>query len=673
MVTGYRVAIDIGGTFTDFVLQDATTGTTHTGKLLTTPNDPAVAVMDGLRRFVPVEADITFLVHGTTVGLNSLIERRGAKVLLIATEGFRDVYTIGGNDRREIFNIRYHKPVPLVPPELIFEVRERLASDGSVILPIDESSLDAAVEAARHDPVDAVAVCLLFAYLNPEHELAVEQYLRQRLPGVSVSCSHRISREWREYARTSTAVMNAYVAPVVTRYLTTLLDELEDKVASGVFVMQSNGGITTARSAREIPIQTLLSGPVGGAIGAQQIARTLGRDNLICIDMGGTSFDASLVIEGAAPVSNEAEVEGLPLQLSIVDVYGVGAGGGSVGWTEANAIRVGPRSAGADPGPACYGRGGTEPTVTDANFLLGRVDERRFAGGGMKLDLEAARKAIARLAEQLGIGVLETAQGIIDIVNAKMADAIRTVTIRRGIDPRGFRLVAFGGAGPMHAVELARQLDIAEVIIPALPGTFSAWGMLQTDVRRDLQQTHYRQLTGLDARELDAAYRELERQGAELLSEEGIPTERQSFERIADLRYEGQEYTLTVPLGPPGPIDVGALRQRFDELYMTRYGHASPEAPAELVKIGVVATGRIERPTPPTPNPEPRSTWEHRPVVFGAGSHDTVIVPREQLGLGDVIRGPAIIEEATSTTVVPPGWVATLLEGAHLSIRQEEP
>ena len=289
-----------------------------------------------------------FLVHGTTVGLNALLERRGAKVLLVTTEGFRDVYTIAGNDRREIFNIRYRKPAPLVPPDRIFEVRERLAADGSVLVPIELSSLDIVVEAAKRHRADAVAVCLLFAYLNPEHELAVEQYLQPRLPGVAVSSSHRISREWREYARTSTVVMNAYVAPVVTGYLTTLLSELEGKVASDLFVMQSNGGITTARSARETPIQTLLSGPVGGAIGAQQIARTLGRENLVCVDMGGTSFDASLVIEGAASVSNEAEVEGLPLQLAIVDIHGIGAGGGSVGWTEANAMRVGPRSAGAD-------------------------------------------------------------------------------------------------------------------------------------------------------------------------------------------------------------------------------------------------------------------------------------------------------------------------------------
>ena len=426
-MTSYRVAVDIGGTFTDFVLQNSVTGETKTGKILTTPSDPAEAVMNGLGRLVPPDADVSFLVHGTTVGLNALLERRGAKVLLVTTEGFRDVYTIGGNDRREIFDIRYRKPAPLVPPDRIFEVRERLAADGSVLVPIELSSLDTVVEAAKQHRADAVAVCLLFAYLNPVHELAVEQYLQERLPGVSVSSSHRISREWREYARTSTVVMNAYVAPVVTRYLTTLLSELEGKAASELFVMQSNGGITTARSARETPIQTLLSGPVGGAIGAQQIARTLGRENLVCVDMGGTSFDASLVIEGAASVSNEAEVEGLPLQLAIVDIYGIGAGGGSVGWTEANAMRVGPRSAGADPGPACYGRGGTEPTVTDANLLLGRVDERRFAGGGMKLDRDAAAKAVASLADQLGIGVLETAHGILDIVNAKMADAIRTV------------------------------------------------------------------------------------------------------------------------------------------------------------------------------------------------------------------------------------------------------
>jgi N-methylhydantoinase A len=673
--TVHRVSVDIGGTFTDFVLQDAFTGDTTTGKVLSTPGDLALAVIDGLRRFLPEASKVDFLVHGTTAGLNALIERRGARVLLVTTEGFRDVYTIAGNDRREIFNIRYRKPQPLVPPERIVEVRERLGADGSVVVPIELASLDKAIETARSEAVDAVAICLLFSYLNPSHELEVERYLAERLPGIPLTCSHRVSREWREYARTSTAVMNAYVAPIVTRYLTTLMESLEGGLTRDLLVMQSNGGIMTARAARELPVQTLLSGPVGGAIGAQELARSLGRDDLICIDMGGTSFDVSLVTGSSASVSNEADVEGLPLQMSIVDIYGVGAGGGSVGWTEAGAMRVGPQSAGADPGPACYGRGGAEPTVTDANLLLGRVDERKFAGGGMSLDAEAARKAMARLAEQLDMGVLETAQGMVDVVNAKMADAISTVTVRRGIDPRTFSLVAFGGAGPMHAVDLANQLDISEVIVPVLPGTFSAWGMLHTDFRRDVRRTLYRDLSQVDAGDLDAEYRRLEQEGADFLSAEGLPAEAVSFERTADLRYAGQEYSLTVPVGlapegSAGPIDVPGVRQLFDRLYMERYGHSNPAAPAELVKIGVVATGQVPRPAVAAPVTEARTGWDHRKVLFAGESHDCPIVPREQLAPGDQVEGGAIIEEATSTTVVPPGWALSVLEGGHLVIRR---
>ncbi len=361
----YRVSVDIGGTFTDFVVQEAATGATSTGKVLSTPTDLALAVIDGLGRFVPEEGQLDFLVHGTTAGLNALIERRGARVLLVTTEGFRDIYTIAGNDRREIFNIRYRKPVPLVPPERVVEVRERLGADGGVVVPLDLSSLEPAIAAARSEAVDAVAICLLFSYLNPEHELAVEDYLGQRLPGVPVTCSYRVSREWREYARTSTAVMNAYVAPIVTRYLTTLMDSVEGDLAQDLLVMQSNGGIMTARAARQLPVQTLLSGPVGGAIGAQELARALGRDNLICVDMGGTSFDVSLVLGGAASVSNETEVEGLPLQMSVVDIYGVGAGGGSVGWTEAGAMRVGPKAQAPTPGrPVTAAVGPSPPSPT---------------------------------------------------------------------------------------------------------------------------------------------------------------------------------------------------------------------------------------------------------------------------------------------------------------------
>lgn len=667
-----RVAIDIGGTFTDFVLQDTASGYTTSGKVLSTQGDLALGVIEGLQRFLSQSNEVDFVVHGTTVGLNALLERRGASVFLVTTEGFRDVYTIGGNDRREIFNIRYRKPEPLVPPERIFEVRERLAPDGSLVVPLDLTSLGPAIEAARRGRADAIAVCLLFSYINPSHEVAVARYLSEALPGVPVTCSHTVSREWREYARTSTTVMNAYVAPIVTRYLTTLMGTLEPRLAGKLLVMQSNGGVMTAEAARQLPLQTLLSGPVGGATGAQHIARALGRENLLCVDMGGTSFDVSLVVDGSVSVSNEAEIEGLPVQMPVVDIYGVGAGGGSVGWTEAGAMRVGPRSAGADPGPACYGRGGTDPTVTDANLLLGRVSQRRFAGGGMTLDVEAAHKVMAAFAGHLGLSVLETAQGMVEVVNAKMADAISTVTVQRGIDPRNFSLLAFGGAGPMHAVDLAARLDIQEVIVPMSPGAFSAWGMLHTDFRRDLRSTFYRDLSRLAVEDLDASYRSLEQEAASFLAEEGVALSAMAFERTADLRYAGQEYAQTVPIGPPGPIDLLALRRRFDDLYLERYGHANPAAPAEVVKVGVVATGRVSRPGALSHTPEPRSSWGRRQVHFAGREYDTLVAAREQLSKGDEIKGPAIVEEATSTTVVPPGWTAKVLVGGHLQITQEE-
>ena len=666
----YRVAIDIGGTFTDFVLQDAASGETRTGKILSTPSDPAEAVLAGLGTFVPSGSEISFLVHGTTVGLNAVVERRGARLAIVTTEGFGDVYTIAGNDRRDIFDFRYRKPVPLVPPDRVVEVRERLAADGSVVVPLDPASIDAVVEFARRERIEAIAVCLLFSYLDPRHEVALAQQLSERLPDVTVTASHQVSRQWREYARTSTAALNAYVAPVVTRYLTTLIDRLEKHSPAPLFVMQSNGGLTVARAARDTPVQTLLSGPVGGAIGAQQLSRMLGRDNLVSIDMGGTSFDVSLIVDGSATIVDEATIEGLPVQMPIVEINGIGAGGGSIGWTEAGAMRVGPRSAGADPGPACYGRGGTEPTVTDANLLLGRIDERRFAGGGMPLDIEAASKAAARLGEQLGLDVRATAQGIVDIVNAKMADAIRTATVRRGIDPREFSLVAFGGAGPMHAVELAEQLEISEVVIPVSPGTFSASGMLETDIRHDVRRTFYASLAQVDRDTLEAAFLEVQEEGSTLLRDEGVESHDMSFERVADLRYQGQEYSLTLSLGPPGPIDLLQLRRRFDQLYLDRYGHSSPEAPVEIVRLGVAATGTVPRPAPCEPPCEPRGDWPLRGVVFKGAVIDTAIVPREQLAPSETYPGPMIITEATATAVVPPGWSVCRMPGGHLSIRR---
>ncbi|HET7716895.1 MAG TPA: hydantoinase/oxoprolinase family protein, partial [Bauldia sp.] len=500
---------------------------------------------------------------------------------------------------------------------------------------------------------------------NPVHEIAAGAHLQKELPGTSITLSHNVSQEWREFARTSTTIMEAYIAPVMRRYLATLISELDTALGGrDLHIMQSNGGAMTAAAAREHPIQTLLSGPVGGNIGAEAVSASLGRPNLICIDMGGTSFDASLVVDGRPTLSSEAELECLPIQMSIVDIHVIGAGGGSLAWLESGHIRVGPKSAGSVPGPACYKRGGTEPTVTDANAVLGRIDPANFAGGRMTLDLSLAEKAVAKIAAQLGLSTEAMAQGILDIVNARMADAIRTITIRRGIDPRDFSLFAYGGAGPMHAVALAEELDIGEVVVPVHPGAFSAWGMLQTDVKHELKQTWFSPWGSVDEADLEAAYGQLEQRGREHLLREGIPDKDVSFVRSADFRYEGQEYQINCAM-PGGRVDKAAVRAAFDEAYLRQYGHANREARIEVVTIRVMGVGRLARPPVVAPEvvPAPRTT---RPVIFDGSAVDAAIVQRGSLAEGASIAGPAIVEEPTATTILPPGWRATIAAGGHM-------
>ncbi len=653
-----RVSADIGGTFTDLVFQDAESGATATKKVLSTRADPGRAVLEGLEEVHDGGDAVDFMVHGTTVGLNAVLERRGSATAILTTKNFRHVYTIAGNDRREIFATRYRKPEPLVAPRHVFEVDERILADGSVQRALDVATLDDVATSLRRADVTSLAVCLLFSFLNPAHELQIRDYLATAMPDLAVTLSHEVSPEWREYARTSTAVTNAYIAPVVDRYLTTLMGALDTRLGGvPLYVMESNGGAMTALAARDKPIQTLLSGPVGGTIGAQALAADLSFPNLICIDMGGTSFDASLVVDGEPTLSPEAEIEGLPLQMAAVDIHVIGAGGGSVAWLEGGHLRVGPRSAGADPGPACYGRGGTEPTVTDANLALGRVDEARFAGGGMTLDVEAARAALGSLGEHLDMGVTALAEGVVDIVNAKMADAIRTITVQRGIDPRDFALVAYGGAGPMHAAALARELEIGTVVIPEHPGTFSAWGMLTTDVRHDFSATYYRDWLSTDAAEVLALFERLEASGAEQLHEEGIDGEDMEFRRSVDLRYVGQEYYLNVSVGEA--IDPVAVRQAFDAAYQAQFGHSQPGAGVEVVSLRVAAVGRLDKPPRDTSTPAIGAATAERAVVFGGRPVATAIVGREGISADDTVAGPAIIEESSATTVLPPGWVAS--------------
>ena len=675
-MTGYRVSIDIGGTFTDLVVHDEEEQRSFTGKVLSTPDDPARGVITGLTDLIDDPGRISFLVHGTTVGLNAFLERRGTRVLLVTTEGFRDVYAIARGDRKKLFALQYRKPEPLIPLQDIHTVRERTLHDGTVDEPLREEDFDPIIQKIQED-ITSVAVCFLHAYVNPEHELRARELLKTSVPELSVSLSHEVAREWREYERTSSAVLNAYIAPTVERYLASLEGQLEEReVDARLHVMQSNGGVMTSSAARELPIQTLLSGPVGGTIGGGALSEALGRPNLLCVDMGGTSFDASLIVEGQPSVSTEIELEGLPVLMSLVDIHTIGAGGGSLAYLEAGALRVGPKSAGADPGPACYGRGGTQPTVTDANLLLGRMDPEYFLGGNMTLEREAAESAINGIAVKLELTTEALAEGILAIINAKMAEAMRTITVEQGIDPREYSLVAFGGAGPMHAVALAQELEIEEVIVPPAPGTFSAFGMLQTDIRHDLTQTFYEAMDPSLSEELESIYAKLEDEAREVLEDEGVPGSRMELLRTADMRYVGQEYFVNVELPQNGRLTEEALDElndRFHAAYKTRYGHSTPGAPVEFVNLRVAALGELERDVagfkPPSGGEVP--PHDTRDVIFEGERMPTKIFRRDGLPAWAQVAGPLVIEEDTATTVVPPGWGARVDELGNVIITQE--
>ncbi|MFN8475306.1 MAG: hydantoinase/oxoprolinase family protein [Anaerolineae bacterium] len=660
-MSGYRIAVDIGGTFTDIVGYDPTTGDTHTAKVLSTPEDLSVGILQGIRRLAPNLAELDFFVHGTTAALNAFLERKGANVALLTTEGFRDVYEIGRASRPDMYNLFYRKPTPLVRRRHIYEVPERTLYDGTKLRPLSRADLDAVVARLQAEPYTSIAVCLLHAYVNPEHELLVAEVLRDALPGRSISLSHQVAGEWREYERTSTTVLNAYVAPIIERYLS----RLEQQAAAAGFdndlhLMESNGGVMTSQAARARPIQTLFSGPVGGAMGGVALGEMLGASHLIGVDMGGTSFDVSLVVNGQADVTTETELQGFPVLMPTVNIHTIGAGGGSIAWLEAGGLRVGPHSAGARPGPACYGRGGTQPTVTDANLVLGRIDPQYFVGGELTLDAEAACQALTPLAAELGLSIEMLAEGILDIVNANMANAIRAITIGRGIDPRDFALVAFGGAGPMHAVFLAEELHIPRVLVPFSPGTYSAWGMLQTDIRHDLVRTHYRSVAETLAPDLETAFQRLEAEGVDILQGERVAADAMRFVRSADMRYVGQEYFVSIPM--PDTVDdanLAALPQRFHDAYLQRYGHSNSQEAIEFVNLRISAQGVLPKSRPaPAAGYESRTAPRHaqRPVVFKRQTWDTGVYYRDELSPGDSLVGPAIVEEKSCTTVIPPGF-----------------
>lgn len=658
----YRVSADIGGTFTDLVFYNIETGEYKAGKTLTTPKNLSDAVIKGIDSEIENYSDVDFFVHGTTSGLNAFLERRGVKVALITTSGFGDVYEIGRGNRPEMYNLAFRKPTPLIERIDAFQVEERILADGSVKVPLVEESLKSVVEKIRAKGYASVAVCLINAYVNPAHEILVGEMLREMLPDVSVSLSHQIAREWREYERTSTTVINAYIAPIVERYLAFLETRMTDKgFAKNVHIMQSGGGVITAEIAKEMPIQTLLSGPVGGAVGNKSLSELLGYQNLIGVDMGGTSYDVSMVIDGRPDVSTETRLEGFPILVPMVNIYTIGAGGGSIAWIEGGGLRVGPVSAGSVPGPACYGNGGTEPTITDANVVLGRIDPEGFLGGSMVLDKEAAVNAVKKVADQLNLSVVETAEGICKIADAKMADAIRQLTVRKGIDPREFVLVAFGGAGPVHACLTAEELNIDTILVPEMPGTFSAWGMLQSDIRQDAVRTMKSNLDKISLDKINDIYDEMAAEVSSLLIKQEIGTDQAEYIKTVDMRYLGQEYTVRVSFaeGKVTNESLEMLKNSFHELHRQIYGHNNPTGEVEIVNIRLAGIGRLDKKVQERTKelvhtvPVPRKRGK---TVFYGIEYDTAFYSREELKPGQQFAGPAIVEELTATTVVPPGY-----------------
>jgi N-methylhydantoinase A len=618
----------------------------------------------GLARLPVPLAEVERLFHGTTVGINTVLQERGARVGLVTTEGFRDVLALGRGSRPELYNVLYRPPQPLVPRYLRREVPERVAADGSVLVPLDLEALDREVDVLVAEAVEAIAVCFLHAYLAPEHERLAAARIRERHPALAVTASHEVATEWREFERSSTAVLNAYVQPLMGRYL----DELGGRLREGGFdrpvaLMQSNGGVISAERAAERPIRTLESGPAGGVIGSLALARELGYENVICADVGGTSYDVALIDGGKIMETTETEVGGRPVVGPVIDIVSIGAGGGSIARIDAlGAVRVGPQSAGASPGPACFGLGGLEPTVTDCHLLLGRLDPDRFLGGRLRLDAGAAEAALrSRVAEPLGIGLDEAADGALAIAETNMVFAIRAVTVERGLDPREFVVFSYGGGGGLFAAAVAEELEVPTVVVPRAPANFSAWGILTSDYREDVAATKVRPLDEASATGAAALLRELAREAATDLERYGFAEG--DIDRLyrADVRYAGQDHTITVPLEAEWLDDHAALlagaRERFVAAHTQLYGHGTLDPPLELVTSRARAIGRVERPplaeTAPPPGGEPIS---RRPVFFrGHGRLDTPVFDRETFAAAE---GPAIVEEWTSTIVVPPGWGA---------------
>ena len=737
MTDQYRLGVDVGGTFTDAILLNESTGEVRTGKVPSTPDDPSLGFLQVVDRMLGQDEAaldaVKYLVHGTTVATNAIIEGNLSRTAFITTEGFRDLLEIQTGIRPVLYDLQFEKLRPLVPRYLCFGVPERLDFRGDVLAPLDEGAVRRVAEHLRDEGVESVAVCLLHSYVNPDHEKRTGDILRRALPSIPVSLSSEVAPEFREYFRASTTVINAAIRPVVSRYLGNIQERVRGSGISGeLLVMQSSGGVLTFDAAIERPVFMVESGPAAGVIAASYLGNSLGHENVISFDMGGTTAKAGLIENGTPRVTKDYEVggtagatehgargSGYPIRTPVIDLVEIGAGGGSIAWTDSGGIlRVGPQSAGAHPGPVCYGQGGTEPTITDANLVLGRLSPDYFLGGEMVLDVEGARRAIrTQCAEPLGMGVIEVALGIVEIANSAMVGALRQVSVQRGHDPRDFMLVAFGGAGPVHANRLAAELEIPTVLVPPSPGTTSAMGLLVTDIKHDYSVALIQRADGLDFEAAGESFRRMKAEGRSALRREGIGPDEMAFLYQADMRYVGQSYELTIPLpdggiglteqegrvlgralgptssgrtrgsaptdsqddrGGQGPwTELPAVIERFHQEHERAYGFKADGEPVEFVALRLSAIGGISRPRTMELIQQRRGTWPQPTRPAGAvyfaesgGLVDCRVYDRYKLEPDFEIQGPAIVEEVDSTTVIHPGYRAMVDKYGNLFLQR---
>ena len=690
----WRIGIDVGGTFTDVAMVDEATGAIEIAKVPTTPHHVEQGVMNGvtvgLKEAKIDPTNVSLLSHATTVVTNALLEQRGARAGFVTTRGFRDVLEIRRGSRSDLYDLFQDGPAVLIPRRWRFEITERVDAQGDIVTPLAEDEVPAIVEAIRTANLETVAVCFLFSFLNGDHERRVGELLQNSLPDVIIYLSCDILPEIREFDRSSTTAVCAYVGPILENYLHKLQNTTTELGLPPLHVMGSSGGVVDVPEALRMPAACIESGPAAGVMAASHVANQLGITDLISFDMGGTTAKASVIINGEVAITAEYEVGGAghskrwmngtghPVRVPVVDLVEVSAGGGSISWIDpGGAMKVGPQSAGAAPGPACYNRGGTRPTVTDANVVLGYLDPDSLLDGALKIDSAAAHASIqSHLAEPMGLTVVEAARRIIDIVNANMVEALRMVSVERGYDPREFCLMAFGGAGPLLATALASELEMIEVIIPPVPGAFSALGLVATDLHRDYSRTLYADLASIDPAEVQMAFAQMERRGIAMLDDANVPEDQRRLVRSADVRYPRQAYELTIPfdgdrMGTVTRNSLDALATLFHRLHEKTYGHANADEPVQLVNVRLKAVGRLpslqlkQRSNVEAARERTRSVW-----FPSAGFVSCRILWRTGLEAGEVIDGPTIIESLDSTVVIPPTWSANVDDDGYIRLRK---